>query len=154
MRYASTTRSEQKRGVALRALLDTEDTHLIQRTLDAVIDGRFSPVDMNSILAGVGHSRNARLAVWPWAQKHWTQLKASMPKGLGYAAELPVAATRYMTTRKELQELENFIQEQDIRGLEGEFALSVERLRGVVAWIERDTEDLERWLELDKQLEL
>ncbi|OAQ97084.1 hypothetical protein LLEC1_03842 [Akanthomyces lecanii] len=154
LRYATTTRSESNRGVALRALLDTEDTQLIHRTLDAIIDGKYSPVDMNYILAGVGHSRNARLAVWPWAQKHWTQLKAAMPQGLGYTAELAVAITRHMTTQKELQELEMFMEGQDIRGLEPEFALSAERLRGVVAWIERDTKDLENWLELDDQLEL
>lgn len=154
LHYANAATSESKRENALRALLDTEDMTLIRRTLDAMIAGAYNPVDMFSVLLGVGHSRNARRAVWSWARRHWAQLKPTMPTGLKYEPSLVVAATRYMTTRDELRELEIFMKENNIEGLENEFALSVERLRGVVASVKRDSAGLRSWLGIDGSLEL
>ena len=76
------------------------------------------------------------------------------PSGLATRVLLVKAATRYLTTAEELEQLRKFVANEDIKDTKFEMRLSVEYVRAVVSWVDRDTADLENWLGLDLPGEL
>lgn len=140
--------------MALQSLLVTETASLVQRTLDAIIAQDFDPSDVTLILSGAGSSLTARNMLWDWTRDNWSQLKRLLPDALGVREQLAKAATRHLTSPKQLQELRQLVGKEDIRGFESELKLSIEQVRGVVAWVERDTDDLRDLLGLDVNEEL
>lgn len=147
--------SQFGRFIGRAVLLVTEDNQLIQRTLDAILAGEYTPREASAILSGgIKYSKTAQRLAWKWAQENWTQLKAFYPDAMGIRETLAAALSRYMSSQEQLDELEAFVRERDIRGMESQLNLGLEIVRGRVAWVERDTEDLDRWLGLDEAGEL
>lgn len=100
------------------------------------------------------YSKTARDIVWQWTQDHWPEIKSFFPDILGVGDLWPRAATNYLSTKQHLEELQKFMREQDVSGAELQLRHSMERLRGVIGWVERDSEDIKHWLGLDRNDEL
>lgn len=128
----------------------TENASLVQRTLDAILSGDFNPSDASLILGDMSRSLTARNMVWAWARDNWSQLKTYFPDAVGIRNRLAQSATRHLTSRKQLDELKRLMRDEDIRGVESELELSLEYVRGVVNWVERDTDDLRDFLGLEE----
>lgn len=84
---------------------------------------------------------------WAWVQENWEQLIVTFPDTLGSRDRIIRFATLYLTTRHQLLGLERLVKEQDVRGVERELDHSVEYAQGIIQWVERDTPDVEAWLE-------
>lgn len=84
---------------------------------------------------------------WAWVEENWTQLAVAFPDILGSRDRIVRFTTRYLTTRRQLQGLKTLIKERDIRGIERELEYSLEYVQGILGWVERDTHDVETWLQ-------
>ncbi|KAM0263570.1 hypothetical protein ACHAQJ_001190 [Trichoderma viride] len=139
--------SSDSRRIATQSLLATENPALVKRTLDALLSKELEPSEAPITLKGLGYSRTARDMAWTWVQKNWMQLAVAFPDTLGMRDRIARFTTLYLTTHNQLLGLEELIKEQDIRGVERELDHSLEYVQGIVQWIERDTYDVEAWLE-------
>lgn len=129
------------------SLLATEDPVLVERTLNAIVTKEIDPSMAPIALRGLGFSKKAPGMVWEWARRNWSQLSVVFPDAQGSRDRIVRAATRSLSTRSQLAELENLMQQQDIRGVERELALSFENAQGVIFWTERDARDIREWLQ-------
>ncbi|KAL9477424.1 hypothetical protein ACSS6W_007265 [Trichoderma asperelloides] len=139
--------SSYSRRIAAQSLLATEDPALVKRTLNAILFKEIEPSEAPITLKGLGYSRTARDMAWAWVQENWAQLILAFPDTLGSRDRIIRFTTLYLTTRNQLLDLERLIKEQDIRGVERELDHSVEYAQGIIQWVERDTPDVEAWLE-------
>lgn len=145
--HAKHAPSSYSRRIAAQSLLATEDPTLVKRTLDAILSKELEPSEAPITLKGLGYSRTARDMAWAWAQENWAQLIVAFPDTLGSRDRVIRFTTLYLTTRSQLLDLERLVKEQDIRGVERELNHSVEYAQGIIQWVERDTPDMEAWLE-------
>ncbi|KAL6904173.1 peptidase family M1 domain-containing protein [Trichoderma evansii] len=145
--HAKHAPSSYSRRIAAQSLLATEDPALVRRTLDAILSKELEPSEAPITLKGLGFSRTARDMAWAWVQENWEQIILAFPDTLGSRDRMIRFTTLYLTTRSQLLDLERLIKEQDIRGVERELDHSVEYAQGIIQWVERDTPDVEAWLE-------
>lgn len=145
--HAKNAPSSYSRRIAAQSLLATEDPTLVKRTLDAILSKELEPSEAPIILKGLGYSRTARDMAWVWVQENWAQLILAFPDTLGSRDRIIRFTTLYLTTRNQLLALERLVKEQDIRGVERELDHSVEYAQGIIQWLERDTPNVEAWLE-------
>ncbi|KAL7783858.1 peptidase family M1 domain-containing protein [Trichoderma ceciliae] len=145
--HAKHAPSSYSRRIAAQSLLATEDPSLIKRTLDAILSKELEPSEAPVTLKGLGYSRTARDMAWTWVEDNWTQLAVAFPDTLGSRDRIARFTTLYLTTRNQLWGLEKLIKEHDTRGLERELDHSLEYAQGILVWVERDTHDVETWLE-------
>ncbi|KFY44607.1 hypothetical protein V495_03357 [Pseudogymnoascus sp. VKM F-4514 (FW-929)] len=139
--------SPHSRRCAMLSLLATENSVLVERTLNAIITKEIDPSMAPIALRGLGFSKKAPGMVWEWARRNWSQLSVVFPDAQGSRDRIVRAATRSLSTRSQLTELENLMQQQDIRGVERELALSFENAQGFIFWTERDARDIREWLQ-------
>ncbi|GFP57868.1 alanine/arginine aminopeptidase [Trichoderma asperellum] len=145
--HAKHAPSSYSRRIAAQSLLATEDPALVKRTLNAILSKELEPSEAPITLKGLGYSRTARDMAWAWVQENWAQLILAFPDTLGSRDRIIRFTTLYLTTRNQLLDLGRLIKEQDIRGVERELDHSVEYAQGIIQWVERDTPDVEAWLE-------
>jgi aminopeptidase 2 len=145
--YAKHASSSYSRRIAAQSLLATEDPALVKRTLDALLSKELEPSEAPVTLKGLGYSRTARDMAWAWVQENWTQLAVAFPDTLGSRDRIARFTTLYLTTHNQLLGLKTLIKEQDIRGVERELDHSLEYAQGIIQWTQRDTYDVEEWLE-------
>jgi aminopeptidase 2 len=85
-------------------------------------------------------------ALWVWAQKRWEDIEAKLFASLGIFGVIVGIMIRGLSSRKHLGEIEQFFKGKDTSNYDKQLALVLDELKVNVAWVERDGDDVKRWL--------
>ena len=146
-RHAKTA---DERNTALRAIGRAKDPKLIQRTLDYSLSEEVRSQDIYMPLSGLRAHKEGIEALWQWATEHWEILVKKLPPGLSMLGSLVQICTSSFTHKDQLEAVQKFYKERSTKGFDQSLSQALDSIRAKENWLERDSEDVKKWLEENK----
>ncbi|GAB7359225.1 hypothetical protein MBLNU230_g5884t1 [Neophaeotheca triangularis] len=147
-----TAANSDERNAALRSLGRARQPELIQRTLAYSLSKEVKEQDIYLPLAGLRAHREGMEAFWTWMKENWDLLKKKMPPSFTLLGSVISMATSGFTHKDQLRDVEEFFKDKDQKGFNRNLAQSIDSIRAKQGWLERDGEDVEKWLKENKYL--
>ncbi|KAK1776597.1 peptidase family M1-domain-containing protein [Copromyces sp. CBS 386.78] len=147
--YRTSTNSDE-RNTALRCLGRAKSPELIKSTLDLLFSGEIKDQDVYMPTAGLRSHPEGIEALFTWMTENWDELVKRFPPQLSMLGTLVTIFTSSFTKKEQLAKVEKFFEGKSTNGFEMSLAQSLDAIRSKVAWIERDGEDVAKWVKDNK----
>ncbi|KAL2122906.1 hypothetical protein VTJ04DRAFT_3361 [Mycothermus thermophilus] len=144
--YRSSTNSDV-RNTALRCLGRAKDPELIKRTLELLVNGEVKDQDIYMPTGGLRSHPEGINALFAWMKENWDDLVKRFPPALSMLGSLVTIFTSSFTKREQIAEVEKFFEGKSTNGFDQSLAQSLDSIRSKISWVERDKEDVKKWLE-------
>ena len=89
-------------------------------------------------------------ALFTWMTENWDELVKRFPPQLSMLGTLVTIFTSSFTKKEQLAKVEKFFEGKSTNGFEMSLAQSLDAIRSKVAWVERDSEDVAKWVKDNK----
>jgi len=129
----------------LFALSSYRQQNLLQQTLDRSLGPDVRSQDTIRVVVAVGTNRLGRGLAWEFLKDNWDEFDRRYGKG-GFGLMRLVGMTAMFTTEEQRQDVERFFTDHSAPAAERTIRQSLERVRLNVAWLERNREELAKWL--------
>lgn len=136
---------------ALQALGRTKNLELKRRVLGHLLDGTVRTQDVLYGLAGVSQDKEGIELAWKWTQSEWPRITEKFPASLGLLSRFVTTAGKF-TTEQQLQSVEKFFSDKDLKGIDKQVEIAKDRIRSSIKWLSEDSKDVESWLRQQKYL--
>ncbi|KAF3929112.1 Laeverin [Dactylellina cionopaga] len=144
--------NSDERNTALRALGRSKDPQCIKDTLALSLSEHVKEQDIYLPLAGLrGHPEGIE-ALWAWAKNNWDELERRLPPGLGMLGSIVQMVTSSFTTEEHIADVKKFFGERNTKGFDKGLAQALDSVSAKAKWLERDRDDVKKWLEENKYL--
>ncbi|XP_076658475.1 puromycin-sensitive aminopeptidase isoform X2 [Halictus rubicundus] len=130
----------------LRSLGVVKDEGLLAETLEFAMSEEVRAQDAVYAIMSVSMSYKGRLMAWDFIKKHWQTLRDRYGGGF-LMSRLVKIVTENFVTEEQAQEVEKFFKEHPTPGTERTVQQSVESIRLNEAWLKRDLESIQEFLE-------
>lgn len=145
-------KTADERNTALRAIGRAKDPKLIQRTLAYSLSDEVRSQDIYMPLSGLRAHREGIEALWQWATENWDTLVKKLPPGLSMLGSLVQICTSSFTHKDQLEAVQKFYKERSTKGFDQSLYQALDSIRAKENWLQRDSEDVKKWLEENKYL--
>jgi aminopeptidase 2 len=135
------------RNTALRCLGRAKDPELIKRTLELLVNGEVKDQDIYMPTGGLRSHPEGINALFAWMKENWDDLVKRFPPALSMLGSLVTIFTSSFTKREQIAEVEKFFEGKSTNGFDQSLAQSLDSIRSKISWVERDKEDVKKWLE-------
>lgn len=147
-----TAKASDERNTALRSLGRASDPELIQRTLDYSLSKHVKDQDLYLPLAGLRAHRAGIEALYTWLKENYDLLRERMPPSFTLFGSVVSMATSPFTKKDQLADVEKFFDGKSTKGFDRNLAQSYDAIKAKIGWLERDSKDVEKWLQQNKYL--
>ncbi|KAG5880379.1 hypothetical protein JTB14_027286 [Gonioctena quinquepunctata] len=141
--YRSTDLHEEKDRIS-RSLGATKDPELLQNVLEFAMSDEVRSQDTVFVIASVALTRKGRDLAWQFFKDNWSQIKER------FSGYLLTRLVKYLTenfiNETMSKEVEQFFQKHKAPGTERTVQQSVETIQLNTAWLNRDSEDIKKYL--------
>jgi aminopeptidase 2 len=131
---------------ALRALGATRHAACIQNLLSLLLTSDIKTTELTRPLVLLATHPEGISHLWAWAKKHWKALEEKLGTSLGMLGALASLVTRGVGTREALDDIRSFYEGRD-GAFQRKLGQSLEKIDGKIRWLERDSVDVDEWLE-------
>ncbi|KAI5618054.1 thyrotropin-releasing hormone-degrading ectoenzyme isoform X1, partial [Silurus asotus] len=145
--HSSSSISEKK--VLLEALTCSDNTFLLHRLLNASLNSDLVPdQEVIDIIIHVGRNPHARHLAWRYFREKWNELNSRFGEALFLNSKLISGVTEFLNTRRELDELKDFLQTSaaGASASASAFSRALEVVQGNVKWHQQYRERFFQWL--------
>ena len=130
----------------LGALCNFSDHTLLQQTLDRSLDDDYvRSQDTIRVMVSVASNRQGRELAWQFLKDNWDEFDRRYGEG-GFAIMRLVSISSLFTTEEKQQEVEEFFAANPVPSAERTIRQGLERMAINIAWMDKNREDLARWL--------
>ncbi|XP_062515092.1 puromycin-sensitive aminopeptidase-like [Corticium candelabrum] len=136
---------EEKMRIA-HALGSTCQEKLIERTLKFAISDEIRTQNTISVLISCGGSKLGRELLWQFVQKNWQTLHDKYEGGLLFSGLVKSSCDKFASEDK-AKEIEAFFAAHPAPGAERAVQQAIERVCLNAAWLARDSNAIESWLQ-------
>lgn len=147
--YRKSNNSDE-RNSALRCLGRSRDPELMKRTLDMLFGGEVKDQDIYMPASGLRTHAEGIEALFEWMTQNWDELVKKLPPTLPMLSSMVQIFTASFTSAKQLEKVEQFFKDKDTKGFDQGLAQSLDSIRGKISWLERDREDVKKWVEANE----
>lgn len=147
-----TTEDSNERITALAALGHARIPALIQRTTAMLLSNEVRLQDIQAPMTNLGTHPNGIAALWHWITENWSIIKRRLSSGLQILPRVISLCTKGLTTEEQRRHVEEFFNKSKTKGFNNALRNSLDEIEIKIRWIERDAEDVQKWL--DNYLEM
>ncbi|KAI9545237.1 hypothetical protein NQZ68_038267 [Dissostichus eleginoides] len=145
MKFHSTSAVSEKK-ILLEALTCSDNTFLLNRLLNLSLTSDLVPEqDVIDVIIHVGRNPQGRNLAWKYFREKWDILNARYGEALFMNSKLIGGVTEFLNTEKELNELKDFIQANNL-GAGPAMPRSLEIVEGNVRWHRLHRRHFFQWL--------
>ncbi|KAF3859676.1 hypothetical protein F7725_022075 [Dissostichus mawsoni] len=145
MKFHSTSAVSEKK-ILLEALTCSDNTFLLNRLLNLSLTSDLVPEqDVIDVIIHVGRNPQGRNLAWKYFREKWDILNARYGEALFMNSKLIGGVTEFLNTEKELNELKEFIQANNL-GAGPAMPRSLEIVEGNVRWHRLHRRHFFQWL--------
>ncbi|OJJ42425.1 hypothetical protein ASPZODRAFT_77027 [Penicilliopsis zonata CBS 506.65] len=143
--YRTAPTSDQ-RITALQALGEARDPLLLQRTIDMLLSSEVRLQDMHVPMRSLCTHRDGILALWEWLTLHWETVQSRLSVGLVLFGMVVGLCTSGFTTDEQREQVQRFFQDKACDLFDKALQQSLDEVRMKARWVQRDAEEVKRWL--------
>lgn len=110
------------------------------------MNGEVRDQDMYMPASGLRSHGEGIEALFQWLTENWDALIKKCPPGFSQLGTMVTIFTASLAKKEQLQKVEEFFAPKDTAGFEMSLAQSMDSIRSKVSWLERDREDVAKWL--------
>ena len=141
---AATLHEEKMRF--LGALCSFQDQALLQTTLERSLeDEHVRSQDTIRVMVFVASNRHGRELAWQFLKDNWDEFDRRYGEG-GFALMRLVGISSLFTTEEKRQEVIEFFDAHPVPAADRTIRQGLERMEINIAWLDRNREELDRWL--------
>ena len=130
----------------LGALCNFNDQDMLGQTLNRSLDDDYvRSQDTIRVMVAVASNRQGRELAWQFLKDNWDEFDRRYGEG-GFAIMRLVGISSLFTTEEKRQEVEEFFASNPVPSAERTIRQGLERMAINIAWMDKNREDLERWL--------
>ncbi|OKL55359.1 hypothetical protein UA08_09404 [Talaromyces atroroseus] len=142
-----TTNDSTERIAALAALGYARNPTLVERTISMLLSNEVRLQDNQAPMSRLGSHGTGIAAVWNWITHDWPTVRERLSSGLAILPLVINLCTKGLTTEGQLRQVDNFFKDIVTRGFEMALQESLDEIKMNIRWVERDAEDVQKWLE-------
>nr|XP_018263637.1 aminopeptidase 2 [Kwoniella dejecticola CBS 10117]OBR85795.1 aminopeptidase 2 [Kwoniella dejecticola CBS 10117] len=136
---------------AMYALTSPKDQGLLDRTFKMLNDGSVKDQDLYIFFFGLTANKYARRRLAEFFVSDFDVLMKRYPDGYG-VNYLVKGAFQSLSSHEDLKMVQDFFKDKDIRKYKSAVAQSCDSIQAAADWLQRDSEDVEKWLKENKYL--
>jgi aminopeptidase 2 len=148
-----TAATSDERNSALRSLGRAKSPELVQRTLDMALSSEVKGQDIYLPLQALRSHPEGCYALWKWVKDNWEELERRLPPSLSMLSSVVSITTSSFTHREHIEDIEAFFKTKSTKGFDMSLSQSIDAISAKAAWLERDAEDVNTWLQEHKYLQ-
>lgn len=138
--------SMDEKIIALRSLGKFTNTEILNKVLKFLLDGTIRLQDMYIPMQGMRSSKIGIETLFSWLTENWNELFKLLPPGLSMLGSVVQVSTTGFTKMEQYEKVENFFKTKETKGFDKGLAQSLEIIKSKAYWIDRDGEDVSKWL--------
>ncbi|KAI9894381.1 MAG: Aminopeptidase 2 mitochondrial [Vezdaea aestivalis] len=142
-----TSSNSDERNTALRSLGRAKDPELIKRTLALALSDDVKQQDIYIPISALRTHAAGIEALFAWMQTNWDFLYKRLPPGLSMLGSVVQICTSSFTHYDQLEQVQKFFDGRSTKGFDQGLAQSKDSIKAKAAWLDRDREDVAKWLE-------
>ena len=135
-----------ERNTCLRSLGRAKSEALITKTLNLALGGEVKMQDIYMPIGGLSTTSVGIEMRWKWMQKNWDELVQRLPPSMSMLSSVVSICVAGFTRQSQLEDVEGFFRKVDKKGFDRSLEQSCDSVRAKSGWLERDGEDVGRWL--------
>ncbi|KAG0676788.1 Aminopeptidase 2 mitochondrial [Pichia californica] len=138
--------SMDEKIAALRSLGRFENTAVLEKVLNHLLDGTVRSQDIYIPMQGMRAHKIGIETLYSWMKTKWDDLVKLLPPGLSMLGSVVQVCTSGFTSMKQYEEIESFFKTKNTKGFDQGLAQSLETIKSKSNWVARDAEDVNAWL--------
>ncbi|PWY81700.1 hypothetical protein BO94DRAFT_496063 [Aspergillus sclerotioniger CBS 115572] len=142
-----TAPTSDDRITALAALGHARDPQLVERTTSMLLSEEIRLQDIQVPMTTLRTHPNGISGLWRWMTQNWPVVKQRLSSGLVVLTLVIGLCTSRFTTDEQREEVEFFFRKNGTEGFDKALQQSLDEVRTKTRWVERDGEDVRKWLE-------
>jgi aminopeptidase 2 len=92
-------------------------------------------------------------ALWEWVKGNWAELEKRLPPSLSMLSSVVSISTSSFTHREHIEDIKAFFAGKSTKGYDMSLSQSIDAISAKTAWLERDSKDVQSWLQEHKYLQ-
>lgn len=118
----------------------------MKRTLELLSGKEVKDQDIYMPASGLrGHPAGID-ALFNWMVENWDDLYKRLPPALSMLGSMVSIMTSSFSRPEQIARVQEFFADKDTKGYNQALAQSLDAIRSKIAWIERDGDDIAKWL--------
>jgi len=143
--------TQSQKIAAMLGLASAQDPALIQRTLDLMLSDEVKAQEYPSFFAGSTTNPNARRGLWEWIKKNLATIVAKSEGNMGLDRIIQSCFVS-LSSFEDIKAIEEFFKDKDTSAYARALEQGLDEVRSKAAWLERDSDEVERWLKKNKYI--
>ncbi len=86
-------------------------------------------------------------ALYGWMTENWDELARRLPAGLSMLGSMVSICTSSFSSQADIDRITKFFADKSTKGFDQSLAQSLDSIKAKAAWLERDREDVKKWVE-------
>ncbi|KAI1107840.1 peptidase family M1-domain-containing protein [Jackrogersella minutella] len=146
LNFFRTSSNSDERNTALRCIGRSKEPDLIKRTLDLVLSSEVKSQDLYLPASGLRSHAEGIEALFSWLTEKWPAIYERLSGNAPILGSMVTICTSSFAKAEQLQKVEEFFKDKDTKAFAQPLAQSKDAIRSKIAWLERDREDVARWV--------
>jgi len=117
------------------------------------LSGEVKMQDIYMPIGGLSTHMEGIEARWEWMCEHWPTIVERLPPSMTMLSSVVSICVGGFTTKAQLEKAQAFFKDRDTKGFDRALDQSFDSIKAKYSWVERDTEDVEKWLRSHAYLE-
>ncbi|KAF3062328.1 Aminopeptidase 2, mitochondrial [Daldinia childiae] len=138
--------NSDERNTALRCIGRAKDPALIKQTLDFVLSGEIKSQDLYLPASGLRSHAEGIEALFSWLTEKWPEISKRLSGNAPILGSMVTICTSSFAKADQLQKVEEFFKDIDTKSFAQPLAQSKDAIRSKIAWLERDRDDVAKWV--------
>ncbi|KNC84831.1 hypothetical protein SARC_02972 [Sphaeroforma arctica JP610] len=139
--------TEEEKLPILKALGSGSSAALVVKTLDYSVSGEVRSQDVPFVIRSCGENPTGRDETWDYVKTNWAAFHDRFSAGNFLLGRIVTASAEGFASEKRADEVTSFFDANGTPAIERTIKQSIESIRARAAWLERDRDGLEKWLE-------
>ncbi|KAK6587385.1 hypothetical protein PZA11_000675 [Diplocarpon coronariae] len=142
-----TGKTADERNTALRSIGRAKDPELIKRTLTLPFGGEVKEQDIYMPVSALRTHAAGIEALYGWMTENWDELARRLPAGLSMLGSMVSICTSSFSSQADMDRITKFFEDKSTKGFDQSLAQSLDSIKAKSAWLQRDREDVKKWVE-------
>lgn len=140
------SKNSDERNTALRSLGRSRDPELMKQTLAMPLGGEVKEQDIYMPISALRSHPAGIDALYSWMTENWDEIAKRLPAGLSMLGSMVTICTSSFTSKAQRDRVEKYFEEKSTKGFERSLAQSLESIQAKDAWLNRDRDDVAKWV--------
>ncbi|KAH3680723.1 hypothetical protein WICPIJ_008120 [Wickerhamomyces pijperi] len=148
--YIQTSKALDTREIALTALSSVTNPDLIPKAFSLILDERIPIMDVQFIAIGLSKNTKTKSAFWKYLHDNYDAIYNRLNLNKVVFDRFIKFTLGNLSCNDTHDEIMKFFEDKDIYGFERSLGQILDQIKTNSAWIERDSKDVEAWLNANK----